>query len=137
MSKDGIRFGKWSIPPSDLEESFDTTGGPGGQHANRNKTAVTIRFDIARSSLPESVREGLIKHLGKPAIETHSSESRSQWRNRALARQRLEAILEDASRTAKPRRRTRPTRASKDKRLQEKRRKSEIKEQRKRPATGD
>ncbi|HEY5890368.1 MAG TPA: alternative ribosome rescue aminoacyl-tRNA hydrolase ArfB [Acidimicrobiia bacterium] len=137
MSKDGIKFGQWSIPPSELEESFDTSGGPGGQHANRNKTAVTIRFDIAHSSLPESVRDNLIRHLGKSAIETHSSESRSQWRNRATARHRLTAILEDASRTAKARRRTRPSRASKDKRLHEKRRKSEIKEQRKRPTTGD
>ncbi len=137
MSKDGIRFDRWSIPPSELNESFDTSGGPGGQHANRNKTAVTIRFDIARSSLPESVRDGLIKNLGKSAIETSSSESRSQWRNRAIARQRLVAILEEANRTAKPRRRTRATRASHTRRLKAKRRKSDIKKQRKPPAADD
>lgn len=133
MSKDGITFDEWSIPEAELEEFFDTSGGPGGQHANRNRTAVTVRFEIIGSSLPEAVQTRLTKKLGKSLIEATASESRSQWRNRAIARQRLAATLEDANRVNKPRRETRPSRSSKEKRLAEKRQKSETKKQRQTP----
>jgi len=137
MSKDGITFGQWSIPDSELEETFDTSGGPGGQHANRNKTAVTLRFDIAASSLPEQIRSRLTEKLGRTVVEVTASESRSQWRNRALARQRLAGTLEKAAKPDRPRRPTRPSRASKERRLQAKQHKSEIKKQRQTPDIGD
>lgn len=130
MSRDGITFGDWVIPDSELEETFDTSGGPGGQHANRNRTAVTIRFDIASSTLPEAVRHRLTSKLGRSVVEATASDSRSQWRNRALARQRIAEVLEQANRVSKPRRATRPSRAAKEKRLEAKRRRSEVKRQR-------
>lgn len=133
MSQEGIKFGKWDIPEGDLEESFDTSGGPGGQHANRSATAVTLRFDLEASSLPEDVIARLTGRLGKSVVVVTASESRSQWRNRALARQRLVETLEKASKPRPKRRKTKPTRASKERRLEEKRRRSEIKKKRQTP----
>jgi len=129
---DGIRVKGHEIPEAELEERFDTPGGPGGQHANRNETAVTVRFDIGSSSLPEGTRERLVARLG-PVVETTAGRSRSQWRNRALARKQLAAMLEDALVDAKPRRATRPSRSSREKRLREKRARSEIKRNRRKP----
>ena len=129
---DGIKVSGHEIPESELEERFDTPGGPGGQHANRNETAVTIRFDIASSSLPEEPREKLVRRLG-PVVETTASRSRSQWRNRSVARKQLVSILEKALIEAKPRRATRPSRSARERRLQEKRARSEIKRNRRKP----
>lgn len=133
MSKDGITFGSWQIPESQLEETFDTAGGPGGQHANRNRTAVRIRFDIEDSELPDDLKRRMSSALGQHYAEASSSDSRSQWRNRALARQRLTVILSDAAKVEKKRKNTRPTFGSKQKRLDEKRRRSETKRQRQAP----
>jgi ribosome-associated protein len=129
---DGIKVSGHEIPESELDERFDTPGGPGGQHANRNETAVTIRLDIASSSLPEGPRETLIARLG-PVVETTASRSRSQWRNRALARKQLVSVLEEALVEVKPRRSTRPSRSAREKRLQEKRARSEVKRNRRKP----
>lgn len=133
MSRDGVTFGEWRIPETELEERFDTSGGPGGQHANKNETAVTLRVDLRATSLPESVTERLIAKLGERVVEVNAADSRSQWRNRALARQRLGDILEEANKPTARRRRTKPTRASKTRRLDEKRRRSEIKKNRRSP----
>ncbi|REK12248.1 MAG: aminoacyl-tRNA hydrolase [Actinobacteria bacterium] len=133
MSQDGIKFGNWDIPEGDLEESFDTSRGPGGQHANRSATAVTLRFDLEASSLPEDVIARLTGRLGRSVVVVTASESRSQWRNRALARQRLVEILEKASKPRPKRRKTKPTRASNERRLEEKRHRSEIKKKRQTP----
>ena len=132
MTRDGISVGRWLIPESELEERFDTPGGPGGQHANRNATAVTIRFNVKKSSLPDEAKHKLIRLLGTN-IEATSSESRSQWRNRALARQRLEEKLAAALVDPPARRRTRPSRRSREKRLAAKRAKSEKKARRRPP----
>lgn len=129
---DGITVNGHEIPESEIEERFDTPGGPGGQHANRNATAVTIRFDIASSSLPDGPRERLTSRLGQ-VVETTAGRSRSQWRNRALARKQLASMLGDALADAKPRRATRPSRSSREKRLREKRARSEIKRNRRKP----
>lgn len=133
MSRDGVNFGEWRIPESELEERFDTSGGPGGQHANKNETAVTLRVDLRATSLPESVTERLIAKIGEAVIEVNAADSRSQWRNRALARQRLGEVLEKANKPIALRRRTKPTRASKTRRLDEKRHRSEIKKKRRSP----
>jgi ribosome-associated protein len=133
MSRDGITFAGWQIPESQLEETFDTAGGPGGQHANRNRTAVTIRFDVEGSDLPDDLKRRLRSALGKPYAEATSSDSRSQWRNRALARQRLSAVLTEAARVEKKRKKTRPSFSSKQRRLEQKRRRSEKKRQRRAP----
>jgi ribosome-associated protein len=128
----GIEVGEWSIPDAELEERFDTSGGPGGQHANKSETAVTIRFDISASSFPEEVQRRLIRRLG-PVVEVTASDSRSQWRNRAIGRERLKQRLEQALVAQKPRKETKPSKAAKERRLVEKKAQSEKKTSRKRP----
>ena len=88
MTSHEIIVGSWPIPESEIEERFDTSGGPGGQHANKTETAVTLRFDIAGSSLPEEVKARLGRRLGD-VVEVTASDTRSQWRNREIARERL------------------------------------------------
>lgn len=117
---DDLDVGRYTIPGMELDESFDTSGGPGGQHANRNRTAVRLRFHIAGSSLPDDVRSKLVKRIGDYA-EVNVAESRSQFRNRALARQRMQELLRDAMVDPPTRKKTKPTRASKRRRLKEKR----------------
>jgi ribosome-associated protein len=133
MSREGVAFGEWGIPETELEERFDTSGGPGGQHANKNETAVTLRLDLRSTSLPDHVADRLIGKLGNPIVEVTAADSRSQWRNRALARRRLAEVLEEANKPTARRRRTKPTRASKQRRLEEKRHRSEIKRNRRSP----
>lgn len=134
MSREGIAFGEWHIPEEAIEETFSTTGGPGGQHANRSATGVTLRVDLTNTSLPEDLLTRLTARLGTSTITATASESRSQWRNRALARKRLAAELEEAAKPAKRRRPTRPTKASKQRRLEEKKKRSEKKRDRKPPS---
>lgn len=130
---DDLDVGRFTIPALELEESFTTSGGPGGQHANRSNTAVELRFDLAGSeAFPEPEKARLVERLG-PVVTVAASESRSQWRNRALARQRLAARLEEALRPPKRRRPTKPTRASRRRRLESKRQRSEKKRLRRRP----
>lgn len=124
--------GRWIVPASEVEELFDTSGGPGGQHANRTRSAVRLRFDVAASSLPEDIKRKLSARLG-PVVDVTSSESRSQFRNRAIARQRLTEKLSAALVDPAERRATRPTRSSKQKRLDRKRARGELKKQRRRP----
>jgi ribosome-associated protein len=132
VTPDAIEVGEWSIPESEIEERFDTSGGPGGQHANKTETAVTIRFDIAQSSLPEPVRERLIRRLGA-VLEVSASDTRSQWRNREIARERLIERLQEALVVKKPRKRTKPSKAAQERRLAEKKARSETKKARQRP----
>lgn len=133
---DDLEIGPYTIPAAELEEMFETSGGPGGQHANRSATAVRLRFDIPTSSLPEDVRSRLSKRLGD-LVEVSSSESRSQFRNRALARQRMKEKLEGSLQERAKRRTTKPTRASKRRRLAGKRAQSEKKRLRQPPRIDD
>ncbi|HEX6947472.1 MAG TPA: alternative ribosome rescue aminoacyl-tRNA hydrolase ArfB [Acidimicrobiia bacterium] len=133
---DGLEVAGHLIPEDDLEERFETWGGPGGQHANRSATAVVLRFDIAGSSLPEETKDRLVARLGE-VVEVRASEHRSQNRNRALARRRLAERLTDALRPERPRRPTRPTRTSKERRRRAKETRSETKRLRRRPDTED
>ncbi|HEX6147991.1 MAG TPA: alternative ribosome rescue aminoacyl-tRNA hydrolase ArfB [Acidimicrobiia bacterium] len=128
-----LQVGRFTVPDPELEETFTTSGGPGGQHANRSSTAVEVRFDVAASgAFPEPERTRIIERLG-PVVTVTASESRSQWRNRALARQRLAERLEEAMRPPKRRRPTKPSRAARQRRLEAKRRHSEKKRRRRDP----
>lgn len=127
-----LEIGRHTIPAAELEESFETSGGPGGQHANKNETAVRLRFDIAGSSLPDEVRSKLVERIGDVA-EVTAVDSRSQFRNRSLARKRLQEKLRQALVDPPKRKKTRPTRASKRRRLQEKRYRSRKKRLRQPP----
>jgi ribosome-associated protein len=131
-----LEVGNWIIPGAELEERFETSGGPGGQHANRNETTVRLRFRVDESSLPSELREKLASRLGN-VIDVTSGDSRSQHQNREKARQRLARRIEEALVDAKPRKKTRPTRASKDRRLAEKKTRSNVKKQRRQPRIDD
>jgi ribosome-associated protein len=129
---EGITVGPWLIPESEIEERFETSGGPGGQHANRSETAVTLRFQVDASSLPDDVRDRLSQRLG-PRVEVTASDTRSQWRNREIARDRLTEMLEQALVEPKQRRKTKPTRRARERRLSAKKARSELKRSRRRP----
>lgn len=129
---DSLQVGDFTIPAEELEEIFSTSGGPGGQHANRNETSVRLKFRVADSSLPDETKVRLIDRLGDP-IEVTASDSRSQFRNRALARQRLSEKIETALRDAPKRRSTKPTKASQQRRVDQKRARGETKRQRQSP----
>ena len=128
--------GELIIPAAELEERFETSGGPGGQHANRNETTVRLRFRVHESSLPTDVKEKLASRLGN-IVDVTSADFRSQHQNREKARQRLADRIEKALTDPKPRKKTRPTRTSKNKRLTEKKARSEVKKQRQQPRIDD
>lgn len=115
------------VEAADLEWRFSGSGGPGGQHANTANTRVELRLDVrtARSLGPRQ-RARLLERLG-PVVRVVASDERSQLRNRELARDRMAARLRDALRVEPVRRPTRPTAGSKERRLADKRRRSERK----------
>jgi ribosome-associated protein len=120
----------------ELEWRTTGSGGPGGQHANTSDTRVEVRFPITTStSLAPRQRERLLERLG-PVARATASDSRSQARNREVALERLRARLADALHVDPPRRSTKPTKSAKQARLDDKRRQSTRKQDRRRP-TGD
>ena len=132
---DGVRVTRnLVIPLEELEWRFSTSGGPGGQHANRSSTRAEVRFDIEGSpSLGPRQRARLLERLG-PVARAVAGEERSQTRNRALALERLAGRLAAALAVERPRRATSPTRSSVARRVEHKRRRGEVKRNRGRPA---
>jgi ribosome-associated protein len=121
------------IPLDELEWRFTGSGGPGGQHANTSNTRVEVRFDVAGSpSLGPRQRARLLDRLG-PSVRVVASNERSQARNRAAALERLRGRLGDALHVDAPRHATKPTRASQQRRLESKRRRSDVKRTRRLP----
>ena len=121
------------IPGSELAERFMPSGGPGGQHANRSNTRVELRFDAAGSEvLTDHQRRRITEQLGDD-VRVVVDDERSQHRNRDIARERLAGRLRNALAPQARRRATRPSRGAKERRLKEKKRRSEIKAQRRRP----
>ena len=119
-----------AIPRAELRFRFGPSGGPGGQHANRASTRVELRFDVATSpSLGPRQRARLLERVG-PEVRVVVDEERSQARNRAIAVDRLAERLAGALRVERPRRPTAPGRAAKERRLTEKRLRSERKRER-------
>jgi ribosome-associated protein len=129
---------RFDIPDSELQWRFDPSGGPGGQHANKSSTRAELKFNIETSRVfDDPMRQRLVEELG---IEVRITEdrSRSQAINRKQAARRLNAILEDAARPDPPSRRTtRPSRAARRRRLDEKRARGEVKRTRKHPESDD
>jgi ribosome-associated protein len=121
------------IPLAELSWRFSGSGGPGGQHVNTANTRAEVVFDIAGSpSVPEAARDLLVERLG-PSVAVAASDRRSQIRNRELALERLAARLAGALVVERPRRPTRPSRASVRRRLDAKRRQGERKADRRSP----
>ena len=122
-----------SLEDDELKLEFVQSSGPGGQNVNKLATAVQLRFDVRRSpSLPEEVRLRLERQAGKRLSEEgiliiEARRYRTQEHNRQDAIDRLVAMIRKATEKPKPRKKTRPTAESRQKRLDEKRRRGEIK----------
>ena len=122
-----------AIPLAELEWRFTSSGGPGGQHANRSNTRVEVVFDIERSpSLGPVQRTRLISRLG-PVLRVVADDERSQLRNRELALDRLRSKLADGLHVPRHRRPTGPSKAATERRLEQKRRRAELKRSRRPP----
>lgn len=121
------------LDEAELDERFVRSPGPGGQNVNKVATAVQLRFDIGRSrSLPDPVKQRLLRLAGRRAssdgiltIEAHRF--RTRQRNREDALIRLVELIRKAAHQPKPRKKTRPTRASKERRLESKRQRARTK----------
>jgi ribosome-associated protein len=137
MSDDLVVTRSVRVPKRELQLSFSASGGPGGQHANRNATRVDLRFDVAGSSaFSASQRDRVLEKLG-PEIRISVDDARSQLRNRDLAEQRLVERLRGALHVDRPRTATKPTKGSKRRRLDAKKQRSQKKQQRQRPTRND
>ena len=126
-----------AIDEREINEEFVRASGPGGQKVNKVSTAVKLRFNVAKSpSLPDDIRERLIHLAGKKMTEKgvmviDARRFRTQERNRQDALERLVRLIEAVSKIPKRRKKTRPTATSKQRRLNEKHRRGELKRMRK------
>jgi ribosome-associated protein len=126
-----------TIPLAEITVRTSRSSGPGGQHANVTASRVEAVFDIAASSaLTEDQRARLMARFG-PRITAVAQEARSQARNRELALERLRARIARGLHVRRPRRPTKPGRAARERRLEAKRRRSDVKRARRRPDSSD
>jgi ribosome-associated protein len=126
-----------AIPLGEIELRASRSSGPGGQHANVTASRIEAVFDVAASpSLSEEQRNRLREKLGE-RVSAVAQDARSQARNRELALERLRGKLAAGLRRPKARRPTRPGRAARERRLEQKRRTAERKAQRRRPSEPD
>jgi ribosome-associated protein len=138
----GVRVSRrLEIPPDEIEYSFSTSSGPGGQHANKVATRVDLRWNVDDSRVLRDedrrrIRARLRHRIDSAGVLRLSSDRhRSQWRNRADVTARLADLVAEALKPPKQRVATAPTRAAKERRLESKRRRGAIK--RNRRVTGD
>lgn len=133
MADDLVVSARLVVPAAELTERFSRSSGPGGQGVNTADTRVELTYDVAASpSLPAYLQERMLQRLAGRlvggAVTIVASEHRTQLANRRAARERLASLLRDAcAPPAPPRRATRPTRGSKERRLSAKKRRGETK----------
>ncbi len=125
-----------SIDESELNFQFVRASGPGGQNVNKVSTAVQLRFDVGNSpSLPGDVRTRLIRLAGRRVTQEgiliiEARRERTQERNREDAIERLRELIREAAQKPKPRRKTKPSKAAKERRLESKKQRGKTKKMR-------
>ena len=131
---DPLRIGRHAeVPLSEIELRTSRSSGPGGQHANVTASRVEAVFDVCSSkALSDGQRQRITARLG-PVVRAVAQDTRSQARNRELALDRLRGRLETALTVQRPRRATKPTKASRRRRTDSKRRRAEVKKLRRPP----
>jgi ribosome-associated protein len=126
-----------SIPLSEIDLRAMRSSGPGGQHANVTASRIEATFDVnASGALDEEQKRRIAARCG-PVVRAVAQDTRSQSRNRELALERLHSRLANALAVPRQRRATRPSRAARQRRLEGKRRRGEIKRGRRRPSVDD
>ena len=125
------------IPLSEIDIRTSRSSGPGGQHANVTASRVEAVFDVTASSVLSDAQKRRIMARCGPRVTAVAQDSRSQMRNREVALERLRARLESALHVPRARRPTQPTRASRERRLESKRRAGDRKRARRRPSADE
>jgi len=135
MERESIRVTRSvSIPVSEIEVRFSRSSGPGGQHAQKSETRVEAIFDVeASTALSPRQKQRVVRKAG-PVLRAVAQDERSQARNRELATERVAEALREALHVARRRRATKPSGASVQRRLEQKRRRSETKRLRRPPS---
>ncbi|BCL21289.1 alternative ribosome rescue aminoacyl-tRNA hydrolase ArfB [Streptomyces tuirus] len=134
MSGSHVIRGSVSLPEAELMWRFSRSSGPGGQHVNTSDSKVELSFDLAKTeALPEVWKQRALERLAGRLVDgvvtVRSSEHRSQWRNREAAAVRLTALLAEATAPPpKPRKPTRIPRGINERRLRQKKQRSETKQ---------
>ena len=143
MADDLIINDQLTIPAQELEITASRSSGPGGQHVNKTDTRIQVRWNVNESASLNGLQRGrLQRNLATRLTEASdlllvSDTHRSQRRNREDALQRLAALVREALIPPKPRKKTRPSKASREKRLQEKKQRSQVKKGRGKPSDSD
>ena len=122
------------VPLSEIELRFSRSSGPGGQHAQRSETRVEAVFDVEASQSLSDVQKRRVVRKAGPVLRAIAQDERSQWRNRELAVERLVEQLRQALKVERRRVATKPTKASRERRLESKKRRSATKKLRRSPA---
>ena len=136
MEPDSIRVTRSVVLPlAEVELRFSRSSGPGGQHANTAETRVEAILDVESSSALTDAQKRRVLAKAGPTLRAVAQDERSQWRNRELAVERLVEQLRKALRVERRRVATKPTKASQERRLESKKRRSQTKKLRRPPGS--
>jgi ribosome-associated protein len=134
MERESIRVTRSVVLPlAEIELRFSRSSGPGGQHANTAETRVEALLDVEASTALSAAQKRRVIAKAGPVLRAVAQDERSQWRNRELAVERLVEVLRAALKVERRRVATRPTAASRERRLETKKRRSQTKRLRRPP----